>query len=104
MGDVDVEGELLVQELEHLVVCIIGHEVDARTDVLLGALGDEFEGEGITAGGDTVSARVVGTIESAVGSASLAIGAKTSVPSVASVAVGKAAGGVEPAPVRVEDD
>jgi len=104
VGDVDVESELLVQELEHLVVSLVGHEVDTRADVLLGGLSDEFEGECVTAGGDTVCARVISTVESAVRSTGFAIRAKTGIPGVAGVAVGVTGGGMEPTPVRVEDN
>ena len=55
---VDVEGELLVLQVEHLVGgVILGHEVDTRTDVLgVRTLRHELERERVPAGGDTVSA------------------------------------------------
>ena len=37
VGDVHIKGELAVQKLEHLVVAVILHEVDAGTDVGAGA-------------------------------------------------------------------
>ena len=101
VGHVDVEGELLVQELEHLVVGSVLHQVDTGADV---GAGDELEGERIAASGDTVGASVVSTVNSAVLSASGGIRADAGIPSVAGVAVGVARGGVEPAPVSVEHD
>ena len=56
---VDVESELLVLEVEHLVFRVRGHEVRARSNVLLGRLGHELEREGIARSGDTVSACIV---------------------------------------------
>jgi len=104
LGNVDIEGELLVERLEELVGAVASHEVNTRTDVLLLAVGDKFEGEGIARGGDTVGTRVVGTIESAVLGASVVVGAERGVPSVTGVTVGISLSGVEPAPVGVEDD
>jgi len=102
--NVDIESEFLVEELEHLVRSVAGHQVHTGTDVLLRTAGDEFESDSVSAGGDTVCAGVVSTFESAVGSASRAVWAERGVPGVASVAVGKILGAVEPAPVGVEDD
>lgn len=102
LGDVDVEGELLVHQVEHLVLGVGGvHEIDTRADV---GTSLEGEGEGVAAGGDTVSACVVGTIESAVRCTSGAVRAESGVPCAASVAVGVTGGSVEPAPVSVEDN
>jgi len=104
VGNVDIESEFLVEELEHLVGSFAGHHVNTRTDVLLGAVCDEFEGKSVTAGGDTVSAGVVCTIESAVFGASGTVRAESLVPSVAGVAVGGTRSAVEPAPVGIEDN
>lgn len=40
--NVDSEGELLVQQVEHLVVCVIGHQVGTRSDV---GAGDEVQAQ-----------------------------------------------------------
>jgi len=88
VGNVDVKGKLLIEKLEHLIGRLAGHQVNAGTDVLLGGIRDEFEGECVTASGDTVGARVVCTVESAVLRASSTIGTKRAVPGVAGVAVG----------------
>ena len=58
LGHVDVEGELLVEEVEHLVPRVGGvHEVDTRADVLrVRAVGHEPERKLVAACGDTVSA------------------------------------------------
>jgi predicted ABC-type sugar transport system permease subunit len=92
VGDIDVERKLLVEELEHLVGGVAGHEVDTRPNVRLGRSGDEFESEGVAGGGDTVGTLVVGTVEGTVRRASGTIGAESSVPGVAGVAVGRASG------------
>lgn len=60
-----VESELLILELEHLIVGIIGHKIDTRTDVLAS---NKLEGEAVAAGRDTVGGGVVGTIEGTLGS------------------------------------
>lgn len=55
LGDVDVEGELLADEVEHLVLGVALHEVGTRTNVSrVRALGDELEGQRVAAGSDTV--------------------------------------------------
>jgi hypothetical protein len=101
VGHVNVESELLVLELEQLIGRVVCHEVDTRADVRASL---ELESQGITRGGDTVGARVVSTIESAVLSAGNTIGAEGSIERGTGVAVGITGGGVEPAPVRVEGD
>lgn len=98
---VDVKGEFLVLELEDVVGGVAGHKVDTGTNV---GTGDELQCESVTAGGDAVGAGIVSTIERAVLGTCSAIRAQGGVPSVAGVAVSKAGRGVEPAPVRVEDD
>ena len=104
VGNIDIEGELLVEDLEQLVFRVAGHEVDAGTDVLLGRRGNELESKRVPAGGDTVGALVVGAVESAVGRTGGTVGAESGVPGVSGVAVGGSGGGMEPAPVGVEDD
>lgn len=100
LADVDIKGELLVLEVEHLVVLVLViHEVDARANV---AANLQLQAQLVTRGLDAVGAWVVGTIESTVSSASHTIRAKSAVPSVAGVAVGRAAGRVGPAPVAVK--
>lgn len=96
---VDVEGELLIHQLEHLVVRGILHEVDTGADV---GAGHELDGKSVAASGDTVSASIVSTIEGAVLSAADGVSADGGVPRVAGVAVGVAGGGVDPTPVGVK--
>lgn len=98
---VNVECELLVLELEQLVLVVACREVDARANV---GTGDELECKRVAGGGDTVGSAVVRTVKSAVRSAGRVVGAQAGVPGVAGVAVGVASGGVEPAPVGIEDD
>ena len=86
-GQVNVEGELVAHQGEHLVLVLAGHEVGTRTNV--GAvlmLGDKRQAEGITAGRDTVGGSIVNTLEGAVLSAVVAAGALVG-PSIAIVAV-----------------
>lgn len=98
---VNIECELLVLQLEHLVLGRARHEVDTRTNV--GAC-HELEGERITTGSDTVSARVICTVQSTVLGASGGIGTEGGVPAVTGVTVGVARGGVQPTPVGVKYD
>jgi len=106
LGHVDVEGELLVAQIEHLVFRVGGvHEIDTGTDVLgVGAVGNELQSEGVSGGGNTIGAAVVCAVKSTVGSACLTVGAERRVPFVAGVAVGEVLCGVEPTPVGIEDD
>ena len=101
LADVDVERELLVEEVEEAVLVIAGHEVDARPDVgTVVILGHELQLQGsVRRSRDAVCLFIVGTIESAVGGAGLAVGARRLVPLVAVVAVGVAICYVGPAPV-----
>lgn len=91
IGHIDVEGELLVERLEDLILGVAGHEVQTGADVGLGAGGDEVELERRAAGRHTVCAAVVGTIERAVGSAGGGVRAQSRVPRIARVAVSVAA-------------
>ena len=123
LGNVDVEGELLVQQLEHVVARVRLHQVDTGPDVLVGAGGHKVELERGAGSGDTVGTSVVGTVQSTVLRARGRRCADGSVPLVTGVAVGVAAGGemisqrydsrsarkhlrggVEPAPVGIEND
>ena len=55
VGNVNVEGELLVDEVEHLVLGVGLHEVGTGSDVAGElALGDELEGQGIARSRDTI--------------------------------------------------
>lgn len=87
LRDVDVEGELAVQGVEHVVGRVGVHEVDTRADVLVVAVGDEVQLELVTAGGDTVGTLVVGTVQSALLSARSGIITDGGIPGVALVAV-----------------
>lgn len=86
-GQVDIEGELVAHQGEHLVLLFAAHEVGTGTDVgAVLVLGDKVQGEGIAAGGDTVGGAVVGTLDSAVLGAVVAAGADVG-PGIAVVAV-----------------
>lgn len=57
LGNIDVEGELLADQVEHLVLGVGLHEVRTRTNVGgVGVLGHELEAQRVAAGGDTVGA------------------------------------------------
>jgi hypothetical protein len=102
LGHVNVKRELLVDEVESLVLGVRGvHQVHARTDV---AASDEADRRGVTRSRDAVGAGVVSAVEGTVLGASRRIRAEGGVPLVAGVAVGGAAGRVQPTPVGVKDD
>ncbi|KAJ8109446.1 hypothetical protein OPT61_g7451 [Boeremia exigua] len=119
VGNIDIEGELLVDEVEHLILGIRLHEVGTRSYISrVLALGNELQGQGIVGGGNTVGTlnrqwrlaffsgskltRVVGTINGTVLGAAITIRAERRIPSVASEAVGGATNVVRPTPVGVE--
>lgn len=105
VGNIDIKGELLVEQVEHVVVGLVSHQVDTRANVLAErALSHELELKLATRSSDSVGPGVVGAVESAVGGTSLAIGAKRGVPGAASVAVVVTVLHVKPAPVGVEGD
>jgi hypothetical protein len=87
-GQVHVEGELVVEKVEGLVLCGAVEQVRTRADVgAVLVLGDEVELQGVAAGADTVGARVVGTLEGALGGA-VGVGRASAGPVVSVVAVG----------------
>lgn len=106
VGDIDIEGELLANGVEHGVFVVVIHQVDTRTNVGGGGTGDELEGKSIAAGGDTIGGRVVSTLKSAVSSAGSVVGAEGRIEGVSSVAIVVLVGSVvsEPTPVSVDDD
>jgi len=102
---VNIEGELLVKELEHLVLRIRCHEVQPRANVLaVLSTCHKLQRQCISRGSDTICARIVSTIKSTVGGAGFAIRAISRVPGVAIVAVVGALGRMQPAPVGIEGD
>lgn len=107
LRNIDVKGELLVDEGELLIGSTGGgNEVDTSTDVGSRGTGDELEGDGIARDVDTVGTSVVSTLKSAVGSAGIWVWAEGGVPGGASVTVGVlvSTGIVSPTPVGVEGD
>lgn len=105
LGDVNVEGELLIVGLEHLVSDIGGvHQIDTGADVRARALGDELVGERVTTGGDTVHTGVVSTLNGAALGTSDRVCTKGGIPGAAGIAVGGAGGGMQPAPVGIKHD
>lgn len=76
-GGIHVEGELLVEQLEHLISAFVLHQEQTGANV---GTGDEAQGQSVTIGGGTVSAFIVGTIQSTVGGTGLVIGAEGFIP------------------------
>jgi hypothetical protein len=104
LAEIDIKGKLRVGELEHLILGIRLHQVETGSNVCgVLALGNELEGEGVSAGLDTISARVVGTVKSALGCASCVVGASGGIPFVPIIAVSSTAGLVKPSPVGIEN-
>lgn len=101
--EINIEGELVVHESEHLVLGVAVHEVESGADVgAVVVLGDELEREGIAADGGAIGSAIVGTLEQTLGRA-VGTAAASAGPLVAVVAV-LAARVVKPAPVGVDDD
>jgi hypothetical protein len=82
---IDVEGELLALQLEELIGIILAGREEVHTGANVGT-GDELERQRVTRSCDTVSARVVSTIKSAVLGAGSTIRAERRVPLIAGVA------------------
>lgn len=104
IADVNVEGELLVQQVEHAIFGIAGHQVHTRPDIgAVVVFGHELELERAGRGGrDAVRLLVISSIDGAVLRTRLSVGACGCVPGVASVAVGVSRGDVRPSPVGLE--
>ena len=99
-GNVNIEGELVVLEHEHLVLVVRVHEVGAATNVTgVGTFRDQSQGERRLRSNNAVSFLVRGTFNSAVLGAGGDVGAYGSVPLVTIVAVFAII--VQPAPVRI---
>lgn len=102
---VDVKGELLVEELEHLVLGIRGHKIQPRTDAPAErTIGDKLKRKSATGRSHSVRAGVVCSIEGAITSTCFAVRAEGSVPRVATVAVRGFGRLVQPTPVGIERD
>ena len=100
--DVNIKGELLVEQIEQLVVLALDTQhVQTRADI---ATRLERHGQSVTIGCYAICARVVRTIESTVLGTGGAVWAQGLVPSLASVAVVRAGCAVNPAPIGVQDD
>jgi hypothetical protein len=54
IGDINIEGELLIQKLKQVIFGAGVQKVDTGTNVGLGALGDEIDLERVARGGNTV--------------------------------------------------
>lgn len=101
---VDIEGELLAQQLEHLIGAVVLHQIETRSDVFLRRLGDKFQAQRVAAGCDAICGLIVCAFQRAGRSASHIVRANGFVPFVASVVAGVAIDGVNPTPVGINDD
>lgn len=104
VGDVHIKSELLIEKVEHLVSLVVLHQVCARANVDLPAIGDEVKLERVSASGNTIGALIVGTIKGAVCSTCHVIWAKGAIPGVAGIAVCRPRGRMHPSPVGVNHD
>lgn len=78
---IHVEGELVAQEVEDLVLCRRRHEVRAGADILAVAVfRDKVQSQSVTAGRDTVGGLVVSAVETAVLGTCFVSGADRGVP------------------------
>lgn len=101
-GQVDIEGELVVHQSEHLVLAGTVHQVETGANVgAVLVLREELESERVTARGGAVCLGVLGSLEGALAGAIGSRAARGS-PLVAIVAVGCSRGGVKPAPVMID--
>ncbi len=65
-GEVDIKGELVVHQREHLVLGSAIHKVESRADVgAVVVLGDELESQGVATGGSAIGLGVLGALERA---------------------------------------
>ncbi len=104
LGDVDIEGNLLVLHVEHLIVVGVFHEVDTGSNVLRLRLRNELESKSVPASSNTVGASVICAVEGAVGSTGSGVRAGRLVPRISGVAVSVTGGRVKPTPVGVQDN
>lgn len=86
LAEIDIKSKFVANQVELVVLGGGVHEVETTANVLARALRNELQREGVSAGLNTVGARVISSIQDTVGGASLVIGAERSVPSVSSVA------------------
>jgi hypothetical protein len=103
LGNINIEGEFLSDDVEHLVFGVGLHEVGSGSDVGgVGALCNELEGKSISAGADTVGARVVSAIDSTCLRTSGTVFARGSIPCIVRIAVRVAGSNVGPSPVGID--
>lgn len=91
LREIDIEAELVANQVEHLIVVCVLHEVGSRTDVgRVLSLRDKLEVELISGGGDTIGTAVVRPFDGTVGCASTVGRAERLIPGVSVEAVGVA--------------
>ncbi len=80
VGDINLEGELLVQQLEHLVLRVTRHHVETRPNIDGSVVCDEAQCQVTATGFDAISLGVVSAFEVAILCASRGVGAVGYVP------------------------
>lgn len=105
LTEINIERELIPDQVEHLIVVRVLHEIRARPNIRrVLALRDKLERKGVARSRNTISAAVVRAFDGAVLRASSVGGTSCLVPFIAIEAVCVAASGVDPAPIGVDDD
>ena len=103
LRNIDVESEFLVEQIEHLILRIILHEIDTRPDVLSEfVLGDKLEGQFAARGLNTVGSAVIHTFDLTTRRARRRVGASRGIPLIPLVAVLVVADNVGPAPIGIK--
>lgn len=101
-GQVDIEGELVVHQSEHLVLAGTVHQVETGANVgTIIVLREELETQRITARGGAICLGVLGSLKGALVGTIGRRGARGS-PLVAIIAVGGPRSGMKPTPVSID--
>ena len=107
IGDIHVEGELVVQKVELRIRGISVHEIQTRTDIGgISSNSDECKLQRVSARSSAVCSCIIGSLKSAVGGASCVIWAESCIPGVSGVAVRSRAACsiVYPAPIGIDNN
>lgn len=86
LAEVNIKSKLVANQVELVVLGGGVHKIETTSNVLARALRNELQRERVSAGLNTISSRVISSIQDTVGGASLVIRAERSIPSVSSVA------------------
>lgn len=86
LGQIDIEGKFVANEVELLVLRSRLHQVGTASDVLALALRDKLQRQCVSRRSNTVCGRVVSAVDNAVRGTALIVRADRGVPGVSSVA------------------